>query len=301
MLPANFNQLYYFWVTAKEGTVSSAKERLHLSQSTLSVQIQKLERSLGKTLFARGRHGVSLTEAGRLAFDYCDRLFGQAEEFVRTLGEDRPMRSPSLKLGIAPAVSHGIVMQVLDFVQRSGLKNRVQVFSGGWDELKGRLARHKVDIVIADADLSNDLGPDYRGRLVARLPLWFMGSPRWRSRVRKFPRDLSEAPLLLRSPEDPVRKQVEHFLYENGLSPAVAAEAESVDLIRLLLLRHEGVSALDEVSVAADLREGRLRKLHPRPLAVHQDVFFLYRRHHRGEPAFQKSIDILMDTFELRG
>jgi LysR family transcriptional regulator, transcriptional activator of nhaA len=301
MLPVNFNQLYYFWVIAREGRISSAGERLFLTQSTLSVQIQKLERSLGKTLFTRDRHGVALTDDGRLAFDFCEMVFAQAGDFVRRMEESRPLPMPALKLGVAPAISNGVVLRITEFVRACGLDNRIQILSGGWSDLKDRLTRRKVDIVVADADPSNELGPDYRGRLVARLPLWFVGAPRWRASLKRFPGGLADFPAVLRNAENPVRKQVDHFLYKHRLSPPIASEVEDADLIRVLVLNGDGVAALDLLSVAGDLRERRLFKLHRNPLPIHQDVWFLFRRHHREEPGLQKSIDIIMDAFTLDG
>jgi len=43
----NFNHLRYFWAVAHEGSLTRAAERLNLSQSALSVQIQKLEHQIG--------------------------------------------------------------------------------------------------------------------------------------------------------------------------------------------------------------------------------------------------------------
>jgi LysR family transcriptional activator of nhaA len=299
MLPVNFNQLYYFWVIAKERSISSAKDKLFLTQSTLSVQLQKLEKALEKKLFVRGRHGVVLTEQGRLAFTYCDRIFGQAAEFVRELDSHRPLPPPPLKLGVSPPISHGITMSVVHFIKRAGLNQRVQINLGGWDQLKARLIAHKVDLAITDTDFSRELGPDYGSRHVARLPMWFVGGKPWLSRLVQFPEGLSKAPFLLRMPDNPVRKEVDHFLWKRDLRPVIAAELEDTNLIRAFLLKNEGIAAMDLLSVSTDFRAKRLFKLHPDPLPFVQNVWFLFRRHHRDEPVLQKSLDIIRDTFHL--
>ena len=45
--------LQYFLMVTREGTISGAAHALHLSQPSLSRQIQELERELGCTLFER--------------------------------------------------------------------------------------------------------------------------------------------------------------------------------------------------------------------------------------------------------
>lgn len=70
-----FRTLSYFLMIAREGTISGAAQVLHLSQPTLSRQMQELERELGCTLFERGKRRIELTEAGM-------RLRSRAEEIV---------------------------------------------------------------------------------------------------------------------------------------------------------------------------------------------------------------------------
>lgn len=61
--------LQYFLAVAREQSISSAAESLHLSQPTLSTQIKAMEDELGKKLFIRGTKGsrkVTLTEEGMI-------------------------------------------------------------------------------------------------------------------------------------------------------------------------------------------------------------------------------------------
>ncbi|MEK6536767.1 MAG: LysR family transcriptional regulator, partial [Actinomycetota bacterium] len=146
MLPLNYHHLYYFWVTAKAGRISEACRRLFLSQSTLSTQIQQLERSFGKKLLHRGRKGVSLTSEGRIAFEYCERIFSQGEELASALhgGGPAPAR---LRLGIAGSVSRHVVAQILERIYQIDRKLQVGILGGPHEDLRERLERHRLDLV----------------------------------------------------------------------------------------------------------------------------------------------------------
>lgn len=61
-----FRVLKYFLAIAREQSISGAAESLHISQPTLSRQIKDLENELGKTLFIRGSHRITLTEEGMI-------------------------------------------------------------------------------------------------------------------------------------------------------------------------------------------------------------------------------------------
>ena len=85
MIPINYHHLYYFWIAAKTGRIGAASRELRLAQPTLSLQLQQLERSLGCALLVRGPRGVTLTAEGRIAFDYCERIFSQGAELAAAL------------------------------------------------------------------------------------------------------------------------------------------------------------------------------------------------------------------------
>src|SRR5512145_1295610 len=76
----NYHHLHYFWLTAREGSMTKACEQLHLSQPTLSSQIRKLERSLGSKLFERTGRSLTLTEMGHVVYRYADEIFALGRE-----------------------------------------------------------------------------------------------------------------------------------------------------------------------------------------------------------------------------
>lgn len=60
----DLKQMRYFLCLAQEGNVTRAARQLNVVQPALSMQIAKLEKSLGKQLFYRASRGMSLTSAG---------------------------------------------------------------------------------------------------------------------------------------------------------------------------------------------------------------------------------------------
>ena len=68
------HQLRYFVAVAEEGSFSNAAEREHVSQPSLSQQIQKLEEELNQQLFDRLPRSVVLTEAGKSLLFYARQI-----------------------------------------------------------------------------------------------------------------------------------------------------------------------------------------------------------------------------------
>ena len=93
-----FRVLRYFLEVAREGNITRAAERLHVSQPTLSKQLKDLEGELGKKLFVRSNYSVKLTDEGMLlrkrAEDILEMVDKTADEF-KAMGEISASAAPS--------------------------------------------------------------------------------------------------------------------------------------------------------------------------------------------------------------
>ena len=71
--------LRYFATVARRGSIREAAEELHVAQSALSRQIQKLEQEFGVPLFQRHARGVELTSAGEIFLRHARSSLRQTE------------------------------------------------------------------------------------------------------------------------------------------------------------------------------------------------------------------------------
>ena len=62
----NWNQLQYVITIAEEKSITKAAQKLYISQPSLSLSIQALEKETGIPLFERNRGEMKLTYAGSL-------------------------------------------------------------------------------------------------------------------------------------------------------------------------------------------------------------------------------------------
>ena len=78
----DLQSLNIFIQVAELNSFTRAGEKLGYSQPTVSFQIKQLEKELGVSLFDRIGHTVSLTDAGRDALAYAQRICHMSEEMV---------------------------------------------------------------------------------------------------------------------------------------------------------------------------------------------------------------------------
>lgn len=299
MIPLNYHHLYYFWTVAKCGSIAAAKDKLYLSQPTLSSQLQQLERSCKMKLLERGRKGVELTAEGRSVLGYCERMFSAGEELAAVL-EKGPVGPAVLRLGVQTTIPRDAVVRVLDFARKQAGKVRVAILNGELQGLSARLRRQALDLVVSSEDFVVQLGRDFRSRLVSSLPVSFVASPAVMKSVRRFPADLSEIPLLLRPPENPVRKQVDQYLAKHRVSATVEAEVDDVDLIRCLAIEGRGIAALSALLTDSDVRGGRLARLNRQELGLREQIWIVGGKYPKSNSSLRGLIDALMESFTIR-
>jgi LysR family transcriptional activator of nhaA len=143
----NYNHLRYFWAVAREGHLTRAAEKLHVSQSALSIQIRKLEQQVGHALFERSGKQLLLTEAGRIALDHADVIFAAGAELLSTLTEQPGLRRQILRVGALATLSRNFQMGFLrPLLKRDDVE--VVIRSGATADLLQSLEAHRLDVVL---------------------------------------------------------------------------------------------------------------------------------------------------------
>ena len=148
--------LRYFLEVAREGSITHAAQRLHISQPTLSKQLKDLEAELGKKLFVRSSFSVKLTDEGMLlrrrAEDILDMVDKTEEEF-KALGE---VTGGDIHIGAAESDNIKYLARPIKNLKVRYPRIRTHLYSGDTDDLSERLDRGLLDFaVIAEAvDLS---------------------------------------------------------------------------------------------------------------------------------------------------
>ncbi|WP_017616289.1 LysR family transcriptional regulator [Nocardiopsis salina] len=107
------DQARAFVAVAEEGHFGRAAERLHMTQPPLSRQIQKLEKTLGVTLFLRESRGVRPTAAGEAFRDECVQLLEMAERAPQRARLIASGKVGSVRLGYTAASGLSVLGPVL--------------------------------------------------------------------------------------------------------------------------------------------------------------------------------------------
>lgn len=265
----NFNHLYYFHITASEGSVKGAAERLGVTQPTVSEQIRLLERALGVSLFERAATGLKLTDRGREVFEHTTTMFLAGERLAAALGQSSQAPPITLRTGVTAAVSRtaavDLLMPVLTLEQCFP-----SVRTGSFTDLLRELRSHEIDLLLCETEPLEAARPQIELAVIHRPTLLAIASPDMELREQ-----WENVPLLEYRPGSAYHWEVENFLRERGLHPKPMGELDDAFLMLEAVARGRFVAFVPRSVARAALRLGRVKALASlRPTSA--GVFALY-------------------------
>lgn len=152
--------LRYFVALAECLNFTRAAERVHITQSTLSHQIRKLEEEIGELLFERVGKRVLITEQGELFLSYAAKALKEVDQGMGALKESSRGLTGKLRIGSTHTFNQGFIPECIAtlLVRHPTVKVAASEFTA--DDIGDRLASGALD-----------LGISYRPRTVGDL--WF--------------------------------------------------------------------------------------------------------------------------------
>lgn len=243
----NFHHLHYFWVVAREGTITRASEELRLAPSTISEQIGRLEEALGVSLFRRVGRANVLTDSGQVVFRYAEEIFGLGRELVDYV-RGRQLPRLHLRVGLSMVVPKLVAARLLEpALVLDQQPVHLICREAPAVALMADLAQHRLDLVITDAPLDAETPIRAFNHLLAECGVRLMGSPPLVETVREgFPASLDGAPLLLPTQETALRRLIDHWLDRLQLRPGIVAEADDAAFLLTFAQRGHGLMAVPE-------------------------------------------------------
>lgn len=143
----DIDQARTFLAITAHGSFLEAANRLHVTQSTVSARIRKLEEELGVRLFVRKRTGASLTPAGRRFLEHAKRLVLTAQQARDEVGLPGRFRA-TLRVGARIALWEGFLPQWVGWLRRTATDVALRCEIGFEEDLMRRLVEGTLDIAL---------------------------------------------------------------------------------------------------------------------------------------------------------
>ncbi len=253
-------QLATFRLVASTLSFSRTAQILNYVQSSVTTQIQVLEEELGVRLFDRLGKRVALTDAGMRFLPYAEKILSLSEE-ARQAVADEEVPTGSLTITASETLCTyrlpALLRQFHDRFPQVKLIFRPLPFTN----LRRSVSEGIVDVAFVIDE------PLHSTTLVVEPlisePLLILASPD--HRLVQLPsiqsHNLEGEPFLLTEVGCSYRVLFERALNEDGVHLTTNLEFSSVEAIKQCVMAAMGIAFLPEITVAAEIAQGRLAPL----------------------------------------
>ena len=149
------NDLKYFLAVAKEENMRVASNSLYISQPGLTKVIQRLENELGKSLFNRTHHRLSLTEDGKLLKKRAQEIIELIDKTQNELKSQKNNLSGRIVIGCGESDGVRIITKAMKSFQDKYPNVHFQILSGNADIIREKVENGLLDfgVLLGVADL----------------------------------------------------------------------------------------------------------------------------------------------------
>ncbi|OES44755.1 LysR family transcriptional regulator [Domibacillus iocasae] len=265
-----------FLMVVEKGSFSAAAAALYISQPTISVRIQQLERHLNCSLFERenGKKTV-LTHSGKRVYQYfyeAHQLIEKAQDILK----EEPVHSKKIKISCMNHMGVEIMPELLKILYDCfpGFEFPVEIKS---------TEQMTDDIGIGDIDMGfayvqpKEIHPDLSVIKIASEQNILVCAPDHPlTKTDKIvPSDLENERIIVYNREFVTTKTISEFLEKNRLKEYKEVEINNVGWLKMMVRKGLGVAFLQEMIVQEELRNGTLKKV-PLSKSIPPTSIYLY-------------------------
>ncbi len=140
--------LRYFLAVAREENMTRASEYLHVTQPTLSKQIQSLEDELGKKLFIRHSFSIELTEEGILLRKRAEDLVKMADKISSEFAALNDVTGGDIYFGLAESYQIRFLARTICQFKKAYPDLRYHITSGDTEQVTEKLDKGLLDFAV---------------------------------------------------------------------------------------------------------------------------------------------------------
>jgi LysR family transcriptional regulator, transcriptional activator of the cysJI operon len=251
------SDLIIFYIVAREKSLSSAAEKVHLTQPAITYHIQSLEKYARVKLLEFKRRRVTLTPHGQELFKYAERIYQQLTDADRYL---KFIRESNLHVGIASVYGSLVAPLLPAIFEDQSPEAKIMAKSGNAFEMVQDVLDSNLDVAIVPGF---DYGGDKLKHIQVSHPEKIVCFASSRQAIPAEPlgwAELYNYPLIAGPETSVIRRIVFNKFREEGIEvPSLAAEVGNIALSRDLVANGKGLSFTLARDIEKYVAEGRFK------------------------------------------
>lgn len=257
----NLDSYYVFYITALEKNFSKAARKLFITQPSVSHSIKQLETNLDIQLFHRTSKGVTITDEGKVLFDYVHQAFELIDNAERKISELKGLESGHVTIGGSDSTCKHYLLPYIQTFQESFPDIQIKLQHGSTPQILDKLTNQSIDIGIVHLPINQS-----HMHLTELLSInsTFVGGEKYKhiaDRTLSLEETL-DYPIISFSETSSSRKFLDQLFQKQGLGVKPDIEVGSVELLIECAKIGMGIGFVTKELVSKELKDGELYEVH---------------------------------------
>lgn len=284
--------LRLFLAVCREGTISGAARAEHLSQPSVSVAINQLERVLQTSLFSRNRQGIELTQAGialEMKARAIESLLVSAQEEISLLAQD--IGGP-LTIGGTPGALSTVMGQVIDGFSAVHPRFKLRILERPDTVTQDMLRSYELDLGIVTSGM-REPSDDFHEQPIFTDPFSVIvsGSNSSMGDTVHLGK-LKDSRWVLPDAVGGFRKQIDAlFINSEAKLPANVILSDSILTTKAIIKNSDYITILPNQLVQTEVQAGTLRAIGIEGIDFQRKVGLLWMANRQLTPIAQAFVD----------
>ncbi|CEG57349.1 LysR substrate-binding domain-containing protein [Legionella fallonii] len=249
----NLRDLHYFVVLAEVRHFGEAAKRCYVSQPTLSMQIKKLEDSLGVILFERTNKQVLLTDQGQELLSKAKKILILCDEMKNAARQAHDPFAGDLHLGVIPTVAPYLLPTVMPTIKDNFPNLKVWLVEEPTHRLIEQLESGKIDAAIMAQPISSNFV--YQNLFDEAFYFACAKSHSLAQNKQITLNDLTNQQVMLLAEGHCLRDQAMAICHMAKANEVADFTATSLETLRLMVVAGMGVTLLPALAVNSEMSE----------------------------------------------
>jgi len=290
----DIRQLRYFISVIKEGSVGAAARIHFVTQPAISLQMQRLQDTVGEKLFVRDGRRMVPTEAGRVLAAHAEAVVRRMDVLEAEMSGLRGLERGSLRLGAIDAVSVYVLPDIYHEFHEKYPGVILEITVGDTRELLEALRRGDVEVASTTLPVDArgfEVFEIYRERLVPVVPV----DDPLAGKRSVTATALGEAGVITYPEGATTRRLIDTAFESAGATLRPRMEISSPEAIKRLSQAGLGPAILPEPVVKAELESGELVRLNVQGVDIERAIGMVHRERAALSPAARTFLDMVAE------
>lgn len=270
------SQLEVFLAVARERRFSRAADKLFRTQSAVSQTIRKLEGELGEALFDRSSREGVLTDAGKVLYEYAEKLINLRGEASESLAELKELQKGKLVIA-ANELTVLYLLPVLAEFRRLHPMIKITVERALGSHIPDEVLSYSVEFGVLSYAPQE---PSLHSIVIFSDQLVFVVPPSHplASAPQISIRQLGAESFVAHIVSSPYREKVIQMFKSHKTPLHMDLELPTLQAIKRYVAMGSGVAFVPEISVEAEIARGELVSIPVRELQLKRKLRLIYRK-----------------------